>query len=394
MGIYYFFIGWCKISFERANAEAIINACMKHGIFYRNLIFSEDGKYVQFNCTYYSTQKLVNICRTNEIAINIAEMHGIPHILKKYKKRYGLFVGTVVMLTIVWLSRRYIWDIRVIGNNNVDDNSVIECLESQGLYIGSCINKLDIDTIENKVLIESAGISWIAINMKGNVAYVEIREKLEFHEDSNNTPANIVAKYDGQIEVIEANTGEARVITGQHVNKGELLISGIYDSLPLGYRYVRATGKVWAKTVHTLNIEIPFSYCEKVYIDEQVVENSIIFFSKRIKLFENTGFLGTTYDTIYKKSNLSLPGGIDLPITSQKTVHMYYEYQDKIRTIDEAARLAFEELDILIADIAGEDAEILRKNITYDTEGDLFKLKCTLVLKQNIAETIEFTVDN
>lgn len=395
MRIYYFFVGGCKISSKRTNAEDIINICMKNGIFYRDFIFSKDGECIQFDCSFYAAKFLINTCRSSGIDICVKASYGIPHILKKYNKRYGLLLGMILALFIIWLSGRYVWDVRISGCNTVDENVVIDHLKSQGLFIGSRINGLDIDAIENKVLIKSPEISWIAVNMRGCVAYVEIREKLIFNENINSDmPANIVAKCDAQIELIEAYAGEPKVIVGQHVNKGELLISGIYDSASLGYRCVRAKGNVWAKTVRTLNVEIPYQYSEKTYIDECTVENSIIFFSKKIKLLENTGFLGTTYDTIYKTNTLSLPGKIKLPLTQKKTVYMYYEYQDKVRTIEDATELAFEELDSLIQDISGENVEVLRKNIVYNADGTSFKLKCTLVLRENIAEIMEFTIDN
>ena len=395
MRIHYFFVGGCKISSDRVNAEAIINICMKCGIFYRNLMFNDDGASVQLTCSLYASRILRDACRNNGIDICIKESYGIPHILKKYNKRYGILLGMIVALAIIWLSRQYIWDVRVSGVDIIDENMVIDCLKDKGLFVGSRTRDLDIDAIENKVLIDFDEISWLAVNLKGSVAYVEVREKLILQEDNveGHSPANIIAKCDGQIEAVEARSGEPCVVLGQYVNKGDLLISGIYDSVPLGYRYIRAKGDVWAKTVRTLSVEIPLEYYEKVYIGERVVENSIIFFSKPIKLFENTGFLGTTYDTIYKISNLSLSGGIDLPITSKKTVHMYYEYQNKIRTAEDASALAFDELDTLIANILKDGAEVLRKNITYDIGDSCVRLECTLVLKENIAETMEFKVD-
>ena len=72
---------------------------------------------------------------------------------------------------------------------------------------------------------------------------------------------------------------------------------------------------------------------------------------------------------------------------------MYYEYQNKIRTAEDASALAFDELDTLIANILKDGAEVLRKNITYDIGDSCVRLECTLVLKENIAETMEFKVD-
>ena len=84
MSIYYFFVGGCQISSDRINAEAIINICMKYGIFYKNLILSEDGLFVQLTCSLYASRILRDACSDNGIDIFIRESYGIPHLLKKY----------------------------------------------------------------------------------------------------------------------------------------------------------------------------------------------------------------------------------------------------------------------------------------------------------------------
>lgn len=377
----------------RKDTEAILNICMKQGIVYRDFAFDGTER-IHFTCTLYTARILYEMCESCGIELVYEERWGIPHMIKKYRNRYGIFVGIIVALAIVITARQYVWDVRISGCDTLSEEDVVTTLAEQGLYTGSRLHGLDVDAIENRVLIESDRISWIAVNLIGTVAYVEIREQLPIYESEPTAPANLVAQCDGQIETIEAYMGEVKVKIGQHVRKGDLLVSGVYDSQPWGYRYTRARGNVMARTVRTLSIEIPLVYNEKTYTGEQNTQNSIIFFSNEIKLYRNTGFLGTTYDTIYKVDKLCFPDGTKLPLTWCSTTYKNYTYEQKSRTSEEAMELAFLELDAYIDAMISEGATLLRKNIACEPGETTFVLNCTLTLVENIAETVEFEVSD
>jgi similar to stage IV sporulation protein len=101
----------------------------------------------------------------------------VPHLLYSYRKRWGLAVGAIIAAFIMLSSDDYLWDIRVTGNEKLTYSYVVEALAENGFSVGSRLDGLDIDRTETLTLLNSEGISWMSINMNGNVAYVNIREK-------------------------------------------------------------------------------------------------------------------------------------------------------------------------------------------------------------------------
>lgn len=389
----YFLFGGCLISMSIHDKEKFLNICMRNRLVYRNFTFSNDMEKISFTCTFYTAFLLKELLKGEDIDWKCEKYFGLPYLLFKYRKRYGILIGLLLASALIILSGSFVWDVRVSGNNSLEKQEVIDFLDAQGLKVGNYIKNLDVDVIENRVLISSDKISWISINLVGNVAFVEIRESQHPPiRPQQEYPANLIAYCDGQIESIETHAGETKVTVGQFVRKGDLLISGIYDSYPWGYRYVRAQGNVMARTIKNINIEIPLNYQKKAYTGEINTKNSLIFFSKEIKLYRKTRFLGTTYDTIYKVSKCCLPHGIDLPLEWHSTIFAEYIYEDQIRTPEEALELAYEELDKQIDDMVSSGAVILRKNTSGELQESRYLLECTIVVIENIAETKEFEV--
>ena len=176
------------------------------------------------------------------------------------------------------------------------------------------------------------------------------------------------------------------------VRKGDLLISGIYDSYPWGYRYVRARGIIMARTVKKIAIEIPLNYQEKVYTGESETQNSVNFFSNEIKLYRKTRFLGATYDTIYIEKEFQLPRSIALPIKWNSITFLEYTYEPRTRTAQEAMDLAYMQLDEQVDRLIDTGGVVLRKDIFGEVGDSQYLLECTLVIIQNIAETKEFEI--
>ena len=391
MWVRYFFCGGCRITANRHDAERILNICMHYGIVYRRFKFMIDE--ISFECSLYNASILESVCSDCGIYISKCEKFGLPIIISNYKKRIGIFVGIILICLMTLVSQMFVWDVRVSGLEFIDERDVINELKTQNFGLGTYLPGIDIDVIENSVLINSSKISWIAINLKGTVAYVEIREKEIVYDNVEDiSPANLVASIDGLIEYFEISRGNVVVKVGQNVRKGDILVSGIYDSNVWGYGYVRPKGEVYARTVRELSVEIPLNYQEKVYAESEIVKKTLFFFSKPIKLYRNTGFLGGTYDTINRKQNMKFFDGTRLPFSSESVIYRSYVYEDRIRTQDEAIELAYSELDDLICEFTERGSYLLRKNIIGFFSDDSYKLDCKITLIENIAQISEFSV--
>ena len=195
----FFLFGGCVINAKRHDVERLLNICMHYGLVYRNLRIVENE--ISMECSLYNACLLDRLCKDRGIYIQRKDIFGLPKIMSICKKRTGIILGLLLICAMIVVSQMYVWDIRVSGDMITDEFTVINELKNQNFHLGTYLPNVDIDMIENAVLINSPSISWISINLKGTVAYVEIREKESCQQNiKDNSPANLIASMDGLIE--------------------------------------------------------------------------------------------------------------------------------------------------------------------------------------------------
>lgn len=384
--------GWTRISAQAKNAHHIMNICMAMRLPYEKMKFSGDS--IMLKLSRHTAKRLAERLTAEELEFE-EKSGGIPILLEKYKKRWGLMSGAVIIIALLILSGSHVWDIRISGNSTLTAAQVKAELASKGFEIGSKIGKTDVDEITNAVLIDSEKISWMSINFRGNVAYVQIREKTtpdssDINERLSN--ANIVAGRDGVIEYLEVMRGSAAVKEGDSVRRGELLISGITESTHGEYRTEHALGRVYAITNHSFSIKIPLQYDKKELSEPLCTKKTIKFFSKNINIFRKGGNLGASCVKIEEENSFSPFGLPPLPISIVTELSLEYETISARRTEKEASELAFFELEkLILAELSG--ADLLRKTISTEMTEKEFLLKCDIICSENIAVSAPFSAE-
>lgn len=346
---------------------------------------------VSFSCDSLTARKLLHQCRMRGICVAELQGGGIPHFLWRYRRRWGMFLGLLVGAFLLFLSGRFVWDVRVTGNETLTDGEVRAALREGGFGIGSYIPDIKSNEIENRVMIASDKISWISIYMDGTVAMVQIKENVMPPPEESKKPANLIATCDGQIELLQLYRGNSLVSIGQAVKKGELLVSGLYDSNTVGYRYTRAAGKVLARVEDTIRIEIPLTYETKIYETATVSGISVDFFDFSLKIFENSGNMNVPCDIIEKEKGLDLFGVCNLPFGWNVAKVLPYRTEMAMRTPEEALDLAYEQLAREL-DARSSQMQLLQKKITTTLTDDRLILDCSVVCIRDIAEQVEFEV--
>lgn len=392
-----FAMGSCVISLKESDAAALLDMCMKKRLAYRSLsVFTDtDGeRRAIMLCTLGTYRRILKSLIASELNIEIKLERGvgIPFLFKRYKYRVGAFAGFFIMCAIIYASLCVVWDIRIVGNDSVSEIEVIRELEDAGLSVGKKIGMLDVDEIENRMLISSDSISWVSINIIGTVANVEVREKQKAPDKIEAKPSNLIATQNGEIISLEVYTGKPVVKIGDIVSKGDILVSGIYDSPNFGFRLRPSIGKIFARTEHSIEIEIPYEYPSKVYTGVEIRENKLIFFSNIIKLSKNSGNLPTNCDTIKESNIFSLVSERDMPIVFESVRHLEYKYEPATRTCDEAIELAYRELESSLYRYT-KDAALVSKSIRTEIGEDSIKLTCDIQIIEDIAQNVEFEYD-
>ena len=387
----YFLLGAVRVSVDYENVTPLLNLCMYYCIPYSDFRAESDKVTMVFRLVAFKQMK--KEAESRGIIYKIEKMSGLPVFLEKYKFRVGIYLGLICAVALVFFAHRFVWDIEVTGNESITSSEIVEILREHGFSVGSYIPSVNTDRIENKIMIDSERISWMSINIIGTVAEVQIRENVAPNrEDVSTKPANLVASKSGLVEEVRIFRGKVMVGAGKYVNKGDLLVSGLFDSVQEGFRYTRASGEVFARTVEEFIIEIPYEYEEKEYTGEEYCDKYLIFFDYSMNISKNSGKDDALYDKINIVENYSLFGRIKTPLKIRKERYLEYSTVWKTRSPESAEQLAYFELESKLSSLSN-NATLIKKSVTPYRREDRFILHCTIVLIENIAQTKEFDVD-
>ena len=362
---------------------------MTHSIVYRNQ--KSDGENISLECSLVAAHRLRKICNEREIPLLSYKEHGLPHLFKKHRKRYGIFVGMILAVALIILSGTVVWDIRIDGEKRLTENQVLAELRECGLSIGTTTRGLNTDEIQTRMIINSDDVSWISINLIGTVAHVEIRESEPLPEKI--TPpaaANLIAAEEGEIVGFEEVKGDIAVKIGDLVGKGELLVSGIRESKTQGFIYSVARGQVFAKTKSEYSVDIPLKYETKKYKDEVYEEKYLIFFNKEIKIYSNNRKNNISCDIIDTVEYANVFSMGTLPFGIRTVKYLPYTYESAERSTEEAIDLAFFRLRLIEEELMISD--VISKQFLGSLSDGVYSLRCTAISVKNIAKQQEIEI--
>lgn len=377
-----YIFGYLNVTVEGYYIERFINTCMSKGIFFWGMKRTK-STIMHMNIGADEFKQAIKIAKKHGCRIKIDNKHGLPFVMKKYKKRKVFFILLLLVFAIIFALSKFVWNIEVTGNINIDSDEIINALNEDGLKIGTLKSKVNTEEIVNKIRYQRDDIAWIGIELTGTNAIVKIVEadsKPEIVDEKDY--CNIVASKDGIIEKATAQNGTIMVTNGQDVKKGDILIAGYMEGKYTDRYYVNAQGEVKAKVTYTQN--------EKIYKKETKKEktgnsenkyaikinNFKINFYKTLSKYEN-------YDTMYTSKKIKLFSNFYLPIeiikyTNYEVTNTEITYNEE-QAKDEGTKRAEEKLNSLITNV--DSAE---KQVSVTDMGSFYDVKVTYVVTENI----------
>lgn len=381
-----FLAGYAELSADAANAAPLMDALLREDLPFSRLVAGADGG-IRLTCSARAAKKL-----TKALPVTVLRRGGLPSLLLRFLRRPGLVVGGLFAVGLLFVSRLFVWDVRVTGNRTMSEAEVVEELKNNGFGIGSYLPDFSAGEVENRVLLTSDRLAWISVQMQGTVAEVQVMERDAKPDGTVATrPADLVARVDGQIELLELYRGNPVVRAGQAVRRGELLVSGIFEHENIGCRFTRAAGRVLARTEHTLTVEIPFSDTEKVCYATEKGDVWLNFFAFTGKISENTGNGSADCDIIETVTHPDLWFLQNLPVSLRRETRRLWREKTVTRTPEEATGLAYDRLEADLRRLS-ENAQLLscKTELVLTDSGVL--LECTVSCIEDIAEQVEFDV--
>ena len=108
-------------------AEEILNKLELHSVEYYGLKMDNDG--VRINIPCHKRKHLVKCLAHDGVRSEELEKKGIPVFLKKLFKRSGLIVGSIILCIAMYFYGRFVFDIKINGNERLSDKYIMDALE-------------------------------------------------------------------------------------------------------------------------------------------------------------------------------------------------------------------------------------------------------------------------
>lgn len=308
---------------------------------------------------------------------------GLLRDLKRSLYRPGLYFGALFFITALILSDSVIWEVRYApkGDENVERIGALAA--ENGLKSGVFKSSVNKENIENLIMLKCPDVSYVNVDIKGTVATVVTDERVLFYHKKDDGKTDLFASEDGYIIRCETFAGKTVCEKGQTVRKGDLLITGTYDTFHHGTVTVKARGAVYALVKRSFLCECPDTEYEKAYTGKEFVKRSYKIFSYG----EENGaeYEKDKYDKTTDEKSVSVFSFVTLPIKVRTDT--YREYTLIRRKISE--REANDRLDKTYEkQLAGitADGQIKEQNVKRYYERGSYKLYCEVWLITNIAK--------
>lgn len=322
------------------------------------------------------------LCRKSSVRLKIKSRHGLPFCIRKYKPRVGVVAGIVVFVAVVWFMSCFVWTIEITGLETISHSELMRALKENGLSIGTYKVGKSFQTIARDTMLDVDKIGWMAINVTGSHASVELKEKaLSPHVEDTSVPANIKAKCDGLIKSIDVRMGKSYFEAGSAVVKDQLIVSAVVEDKRQGVRLVRADADVIAYTNEKKTFCVNKN--QSVCVFEKRKYRKTIDIVKTSFLIKSA-FLDTDNCMVrYNKSNLCV-NGYYLPVGISE--QRLYEKQFKNVTFsNKQAEMILKKQQMLYRCFALKDAKITEAVCEYRENSDSFMCSVTYSCEKNIA---------
>lgn len=303
-----YILGYINFKAYGGFADRFLNLCTREKIPVWNIKNVNGVIYASTTVQGYFALK--KPAKKSGMKVSAIDKKGLCFFLRRNKSRVGIAVGTLAFIGVITVLSQFVWSVSVMGNETIDSDYLLTVFENHGVKVGAKISDIDAKSIAQTVVSEVENLSWAAVNRKGSVVVIEVRERTEAPEIyDDKTPTNLIASEDGVILSIDILNGKEEVKPGWAVTKGDLLVSGVITHADGTEVLVHADGYVKAN----VNKSAEFSDND-ISLYAQTFEKTrkkVFFFGIEIPLGRSVpeAFF-TEYKSFIKNDDLLLPLGI------------------------------------------------------------------------------------
>ena len=391
--------GSVRVRAQCAYPERVLNLCSARGIEFWEVRWLSALE-LSFCVARTDLRALRRAAEGCGAEFSVERTAGAPFFLARFRRRYVLLAGLALCALLLAVNSLFIWDLEVTGNENVPAERILRVLAENGVRRGTFVYSFRSREVCNRVLPELRELCWVAVNVRGCRAYVQVRERVRAPERVNESaPTNVVARRAGLVTEVRALDGEKKVLPGTSVREGQLLIAGVVDTggtenPSVATRFLAGKGSVRARTWYELSVYIPLTMEEKVYTGEKKERLTLIWGEKRLKIgAKGSSIVRADCDKIKEQKQWELLGLLTLPVTWEKETYLPYETRAYTRSRDEAEQLGRDALEEYLAGLLEEDGSVTSRRFASAVQGDALLVTLSAECEEQIGREVPVAVN-
>lgn len=383
---------------KSAYPERMLNLCSARGIEFWDVRWIDDTA-LSFCVARGDLRALRRAAEGCGAEVSIERTAGTPFFFARLRRRHALFAGGILCAALLLVNSLFIWDFEVTGNETVPTETILHALREHGVHRGTFIYSFRSQDICNRVLPELKDLCWVAVNVRGCKAYVQVRERVRAPERVNESePTNVIAAKPGLITKVRALDGEKRVLPGTSVQQGQLLIAGVVDTggtekPSVTTRFLAGKGEVWARTWYDLTVRVPLTYEKKVYTGKEKRSHTLIWGENRLKIgAKGSSICNVDCDKIKNQTQWTLFGLFALPVTWETETLLPYELEIAARSRADAEAQGKDMLETYLTALLGETGSVTQRRFSTAVEGDTLVVTLSAECEEQIGKEVPIAV--
>ena len=383
---------------KSAYPERMLNLCSARGIEFWDVRWIADTA-LSFCVARGDLRALRRAAEGCGAEVSIERTAGTPFFFARLRRRHALFAGGILCAALLLVNSLFIWDFEVTGNETVPTETILHALREHGVHRGTFIYSFRSQDICNRVLPELKDLCWVAVNVRGCKAYVQVRERVRAPERVNESePTNVIAAKPGLITKVRALDGEKRVLPGTSVQQGQLLIAGVVDTggtekPSVTTRFLAGKGEVWARTWYDLTVRVPLTYEKKVYTGKEKRSHTLIWGENRLKIgAKGSSICNVDCDKIKNQTQWTLFGLFALPVTWETETLLPYELEITPRSRADAEAQGKDMLETYLTALLGETGSVTQRRFSTAVEGDTLVVTLSAECEEQIGKEVPIAV--
>ena len=383
---------------KSAYPERMLNLCSARGIEFWDVRWIDDTA-LSFCVARGDLRALRRAAEGCGAEVSIERTAGTPFFFARLRRRHALFAGGILCAALLLVNSLFIWDFEVTGNETVPTETILHALREHGVHRGTFIYSFRSQDICNRVLPELKDLCWVAVNVRGCKAYVQVRERVRAPERVNESePTNVIAAKPGLITKVRALDGEKRVLPGTSVQQGQLLIAGVVDTggtekPSVTTRFLAGKGEVWARTWYDLTVRVPLTYEKKVYTGKEKRSHTLIWGENRLKIgAKGSSICNVDCDKIKNQRQWTLFGLFALPVTWETETLLPYKLEVTPRSRADAEAQGKDVLETYLAALLGETGSVTQRRFSTAVEGDTLVVTLSAECEEQIGKEVPIAV--